>query len=128
MVYISSSFPANDLFKISFSSSLFISNNNHLDRLSVATGKGVALSKHKWDRLCDTMQVMREFVPELDQACSCYYSHQNELESISCKECSPCEEMHLHLNAWCIFRPLSLLTTSLKYRSVHPFSSLTTTI
>jgi hypothetical protein len=35
----------------------------------VATGKGVALSKHKWDRLCDTMQVMREFVPELDHAC-----------------------------------------------------------
>lgn len=58
----------------------------------VATGKGVALSKHKWDRLCDTMQVMREFGPELDQACVCYYSHQNELESISCKECSPFEE------------------------------------
>jgi hypothetical protein len=58
----------------------------------VATGKGVALSKHKWDRLCNTMQVMREFVPELDQACVCYYSHQNELESISCKECSPFEE------------------------------------
>ena len=36
--------------------------------------------------------------------------------------------IHLHLNAWCIFRPLSLLTTSWKYRSVHPFSSLTTTI
>lgn len=35
---------------------------------------------------------MREFVPELDQACICYYSHQNELESISCNECSPFEE------------------------------------
>ena len=58
----------------------------------VATRKGVALNKHKWNRLCDTIQVMREFVPELDQTCICYYSHQNELESISCKECSPFED------------------------------------
>lgn len=58
----------------------------------VASRKGVALNIHKWNRLCDTIQVMREYVPELDQTCICYYSHQNELESISCKECSPFED------------------------------------
>ena len=80
----------------------------------VATRKGVAFSRYKWDRLCDTMQVMREFVPELDQACVCYYSHHNELESISCKECSlfeddgwkvilPNEEWHCIISIWYLF-------------------------
>ena len=57
----------------------------------VPTRKGVALNKQKWKRLWDTIQIMRKFVPELN-TCVCYYSHQNELESLSCKECYPFEK------------------------------------
>ena len=58
----------------------------------VPTRKGVALNRYKWSRLCDTIQVMREFVPELNTATVCYDSHPNDLEAISCKECYPFEE------------------------------------
>ncbi|CAG2238518.1 unnamed protein product [Mytilus edulis] len=58
----------------------------------VPTRKGVALNKYKWKRLCDTIVRMREFVPELNKASVCYYSHANELEALSCKECYPFEK------------------------------------
>lgn len=58
----------------------------------IPTRKGVALNKQKWKRLCDTIQIMREFVPELKTTCVCYYSHPNELEALSCKECYPFEK------------------------------------
>ena len=37
----------------------------------VATKKGVALNLYKWERLCDVMELIRDFVPELDQASIC---------------------------------------------------------
>lgn len=58
----------------------------------VPTRKGVALNKQKWKRLCNTIEIMREYVPELNTACVCYCSHQNELEALSCKECYPFEK------------------------------------
>lgn len=61
----------------------------------VATKRGIALNKYKWERLCVAMQVMRDFVPELEEACICRFSHPNELELLACKECSPFEEEKL---------------------------------
>lgn len=58
----------------------------------VATKKGIALSKYMWERLTFVMQVMRDFVPELDKSCTCYYLHSNETEALSCKECFPFNE------------------------------------
>ena len=69
----------------------------------VPTRKGVALNRHKWSRLCDTMDVMREFVPELNTTAVCYDSHRNDLEALSCKECYPFEREE----QWKIFLPCS---------------------
>lgn len=57
----------------------------------IPTRKGLALNKRKWERLCNVMKIMRDFLPELNEALICYYSHQNELEAFSCKECYPFE-------------------------------------
>lgn len=58
----------------------------------VATKKGVALNLYKWERLCDVMELIRDFVPELDNAIICRESHSNEMELSACNECSPFEE------------------------------------
>ena len=58
----------------------------------VATRKGIALNRSKWDCLCDVMELIRDFVPELDQVIICCESHSNEIELSACKECSPFEE------------------------------------
>ena len=58
----------------------------------VPTKKGVVLNRKKWIRLCDTVQVMREFVPELNTTAVCFDSHLNDLEALSCKECFPFEK------------------------------------
>jgi len=60
--------------------------------IPVATKRGISLKKYKWERLCVAMQVMRDFAPELEEACICRFSHPNELELLACKECSPFEE------------------------------------
>ena len=56
-----------------------------------ATKKGLALSEYKWKRLCDVMELIREFVPELDKAVMCHETHPNEIELHACKECYPFE-------------------------------------
>ena len=61
----------------------------------VATKRGIALNKYKWERLCVAMQVMRDFVPGLEEACICRFPHPNDLELLACKECSPFEEEKL---------------------------------
>ena len=38
------------------------------------------------------MELIRDFVPELDQASICCESHSNEGELSACKECSPFNE------------------------------------
>ena len=53
------------------------------------TRKGNALNRFKWERLCEIMELIRVFVPELDQACICLESHPNEIELNACKECYP---------------------------------------
>lgn len=55
----------------------------------VATKKGISLNQFKWERLCDIMELIRDFVPEIDQAYICTYSHNNEIELSACKECNP---------------------------------------
>ena len=53
------------------------------------TRKGIALNRFKWERLCEVMELIRDFVPELDQAYICLESHPNEIELSACKECYP---------------------------------------
>ena len=58
----------------------------------VATRKGIALNRYKWERLCDVMSLIRDFVPELKQSIICCESHTSEIELSDCKECSPFED------------------------------------
>lgn len=58
----------------------------------VATRRGVALNNFKWQKLCDVMSVMTDFVPELSTAVICEETHNNELEMMSCSECYPFQE------------------------------------
>lgn len=54
------------------------------------TKKGVILSKNKWKQLKDTMTVMRDFVPELnDASIGCTEDHENQMGMLQCPECNP---------------------------------------
>ncbi|CAC5359491.1 unnamed protein product [Mytilus coruscus] len=57
-----------------------------------ATKRGISLNKFKWERLCDVMDIIREFLPEIEQAEICYETHANELELTSCRECYPFDQ------------------------------------
>ena len=61
----------------------------------VATRKGVALYKMKWDKLKDVMDVIRDFVPELNSVTICEFSHHAQTDLLECKECSPFEEIEV---------------------------------
>lgn len=58
----------------------------------VATKRGIALNNFKWQKLCDAMTVMTDYVPELTTAVICQETHNNELEMMSCSECYPFQE------------------------------------
>ena len=58
----------------------------------VATKRGIPLNKIKWEKLCDVMTIMTDFVPELNSAVICEYTHYNEKEMLNCSECYPFNE------------------------------------
>lgn len=64
--------------------------------ITVDTKRGIALNKSMWERLYDVMELIRDFVPELDGSVICYETHRNELEVAACKECSPFEQNQEH--------------------------------
>lgn len=55
----------------------------------VPTKRGITLNKIKWNKLCDVMTIMTDFVPELNNAIVCEYTHYNEMELQKCSECHP---------------------------------------
>lgn len=57
----------------------------------VPTRKGVSLNKNKFARLRDAIEEMHEYAPELKDAefCMLSESHQNQLGTLSCPECTP---------------------------------------
>ncbi|CAC5420795.1 unnamed protein product [Mytilus coruscus] len=59
---------------------------------AVATKRGVALNKFKWERLCYVMDLMIDFVPELNSGVICEFTHDNEMGILACKECNPFPE------------------------------------
>ncbi|CAC5406997.1 unnamed protein product [Mytilus coruscus] len=63
---------------------------------AVATKRGVALNKFKWERLCYVMDLMIDFVPELNSGVICEFTHDNEMGILACKECNPFPETEDH--------------------------------
>ncbi|CAC5422478.1 unnamed protein product [Mytilus coruscus] len=59
---------------------------------ALPTKKGISLNRFKWERLCDVMDLIREFVPEIDLAHMCLKTHTDQLELESCKECNPFDQ------------------------------------
>ena len=54
------------------------------------TKKGVILNKNKWTQLKNTMAVMRDFVPELnDIGIGCIEDHANQMGMLQCPDCNP---------------------------------------
>lgn len=60
----------------------------------VATKRGVALNNVKWLRLCYAMDLMADFVPELNDGVICELTHNNEMGMLECKECTPFPDIH----------------------------------
>lgn len=59
------------------------------------TKKGVILNRNKWMQLTNVMTLIRDYVPELNDApTGCEQKdHQNQLGMLQCKECNPFEWM-----------------------------------
>lgn len=55
----------------------------------IATKRGIPLNNIKWQKLCDSMKIMRDFVPELNSAVICRNTHNNQMEMFKCSECEP---------------------------------------
>lgn len=64
--------------------------------IPVPTKRGVALIQQMWKHLCEVMELIRDFVPELDHELICFDTHRNQNEQMACNECclfEPKEEM-----------------------------------
>lgn len=54
------------------------------------TKRGVMINKAKWVQLTNSMSVMRDFVPELnDVSIGCIEDHANQIGMLQCAECNP---------------------------------------
>lgn len=60
---------------------------------ALPTKKGISLNIYKWERLCDVMSLIREFIPKIDEEHICYLTRSNELELSGCKECYPFDQI-----------------------------------
>lgn len=58
----------------------------------VATKKGVSLNIQKWEKLKNVADVIRDFVPALNSAVICEFTHHAQMDFFECKECSPFED------------------------------------
>ena len=54
----------------------------------VTTRRGIALNNFEWQKRCDAITIMTDFIPQLTTAVICEETHNNEMEEqLNCSEC-----------------------------------------